>query len=222
MQRVDVVGYRYQDIVLYAAQILAAMGEKVFIRDMTTDWELLYYVPLVQGIGATEVLELRGVNFGFGKQKKVGETDYLFTLWEPEQCINSIPFSTDDEGMLLAVTDEEPTHEAMMEEVFELQGFPAGYTKRSALIFKDYSGINKDLCFETRESLKGGLFAKLPYNKRDREAEVFLWVREDPVFKPITERMASLLEDIVCRIRPNTQVAEFERAFRNAMKGGAR
>lgn len=219
MTKTDVVGYRYHDIVLYAAQILCALGEKVYIKDMSTEWELHFYVPGIAGFNINEPIEYKGVSFGFGRQKIPADTDYLFNLWEPEQCASNIPFTIDEGGHLLVVTDEEPVHEDNIERAFEYQSGLSDYADRTMIIFRDYSGVNDSFCENTRAVFENSKLVKLAFNKKDREAEVFLWIREDPVFKPITERMASLVEHFVCRLRPSTTTSEFERAYRIALKG---
>ena len=67
MKAIDVNGFRYHDIVLYLASLLAALGENVFVRDMTEDLSMSRYLPEIDGVGEGAMLEFKGVGFAQGQ-----------------------------------------------------------------------------------------------------------------------------------------------------------
>ena len=87
MKAIDVNGYRYHDIVLYLASLLTALGEKVFVRDLTEDMSIYRYLPEVKGIEDGEQLELKGVGFAQGHIPVPEECTYCFNLWDPAKSL---------------------------------------------------------------------------------------------------------------------------------------
>ena len=83
MRAIDVSGYRYCDIVLYLAGLLNAMGEKVFVRDLSEDTTLYKYLPRVERLGNDDIMELKGVLFAQGYKVIPEECTYCFDLQEP-------------------------------------------------------------------------------------------------------------------------------------------
>lgn len=214
MTKIKVVGYRYHDIIIYVAQVLAALGDKVYIKDLSSKWDMYHYIPKVSGIQPGYPLEIRGVTYGFGRQKAPEDTDYLIILCDPEQCLDEMRDDSWDVDYLVISTDEDPVHECAVERVFGYSSFDESFVGNTTIIFRDYSNINPSFCENTRDSFKQAHFFEMPFNKKDREAEVFLWVRDDPVFRSLSERMSSIVEKVVCRFRPQTSVDEFEQAYK--------
>lgn len=223
MKAIDVNGYRYHDIVLYLSSLLTALGEKVFVRDMTDDMSIYRYLPEVKGIGDGEPLELKGVEFAQGNIAVPEETTFCFNLWEPAKSLCFVREESASDFKLF-ITDEEPMHEKDMDCSMRFSALgTGGYTENdSFFVIRDYVGmVMHDLIGMFSGSGKARVF-RLPYSEKDRKAELYLTVRDDISFRNISDKMSCLLEELIARLRPGTGCGEFERAFKTVMRGGCR
>ena len=221
MKAIDVNGYRYCDIVLYLAGLLSALGEKVFVRDMSDDYIMYKYLPEVKGVGCDEILELKGISFAQGHAAIPEDCTYCFNLWEPQGGIEYV--REDDYGdYRLFVTDEEPTHEKDMDYSIRFTARSAGdYVGHdSVFVIRDYMGMTMHRLADMFTNSGRSRVFRLPYSEKDRKAELYLTIREDTTFKNVSDKMSSLLEELILRFRPETASGEFERAYRVVMRGG--
>lgn len=230
MRRINVVGYRFYDIVLYLAAILRYLGASVIVIDETLDFRLYDYLPIVDGMDNSGVTELRGVRYTQSRLNVAEESaDYCFVIRNADQIASEDEkaelFVRDQETEWLFITDEDASHVRNTEVVYDAV---RNSEKRPGMadmhvpvrIIRGNTGMTKSLCRGMTERDKTGLFI-LPYIERDRKAELYLSIREDVSFRPISERLSSVVEKIIYIIRPGTKVVEFERAFAAMMKGGA-
>ncbi len=220
MQTINVNGFRYHDIVLYLAGLLTALGEKVFVRDLSEDMSIYRYLPEVRGIEAGAVIELKGVSFAQGFMPVPEECTFCFNLWDPVRSLSYV--REDQEGdFRLFITDEEPMHEKDMD--YSMRFSTLGTAENdSFFVIRDYVGIvMQNLIRMFSGSGKNKVF-RLPYSEKDRKAELYLTVRDDISVRTVSDKMSCLLEELIARIRPGTGCGEFERAYKAAMRGGSR
>ena len=220
MQTINVNGFRYHDIVLYLAGLLTALGEKVFVRDLSEDMSIYRYLPEVRGIEEGAMIELKGVSFAQGIMPTPEECTYCFNLWDPVRSLSYV--REDREGdFRLFITDEEPMHEKDMD--YSMRFSALGTSENdSFFVIRDYVGIvMQNLIRMFSGSGKNKVF-RLPYSEKDRKAELYLTVRDDISVRTVSDKMSCLLEELIARIRPGTGCGEFERAYKAAMRGGGR
>lgn len=232
MRKINVIGYACYDIVLYLAAILKELGESVTIADETEGSKLFDYLPNVQGMNGLGVTEFRGVRYVRSRMTiSENETDYCIILRNSDQCIfegecNLAVLRQESGYEWLYVTDEDIRHVTATECVFEgvryfekENGFSGAHVP--IRLIRGYTGVMHELYDGMLKEGKTGLFT-IPYIEKDRKAELYLSVRDDISFKPISERLSSIIEKMVYLLRPGTKVAEFERAYTLMMKGGTR
>ncbi|MCR5429436.1 MAG: hypothetical protein K6F16_10620 [Lachnospiraceae bacterium] len=223
MKAIDVNGFRYHDIVLYLASLLAALGENVFVRDMTEDLSMSRYLPEIDGVGEGAMLEFKGVGFAQGQMPVPEDCTFCFNLWEPARSL-SVVREDNVSDFRLFITDEEPMHEKDMDYSLRFSALgTCGYDESDAfLVIRDYVGmVMQSLIGMFAGNAKNRVF-RLPYSEKDRKAELYLTARNDNTFRNISDRMSCLLEELVARLRPGTACGEFERAYRTALRGGSR
>ncbi len=242
---IDVTGYRYSDIVIYVAGILAGFGERVVVSDYSRDEVLFNYLPEVRGLEAGNEIELKGVTYTRRNNCEPESGDiFHFRIWDIAGwmsglgnqrygtwvCENDLDnlreWPRREFGdMSLYVTEEDPVLEKKIDECMRLASLDeAGYSQRDLSIVVLRDCIN-NFKYSMLSLVSGGSrnkYLRLPYSEKDRKAELYLCSREDALTKPVSEKMAALLEQLVIKIRPGTAAGEFERAYRTVMRGGAR
>ena len=202
---------------------ITALGENVFVRDMTDDLSMYRYLPEVDGVGEGAMLESNGIMFAQGQMPVPETCTFCFNLWEPAKSL-SVVREENASDFRLFITDEEPAHEKDMDYSMRFSALgTGGYDESDAfLVIRDYVGmVMQNLIGMFAGNAKNRVF-RLPYSEKDRKAELYLTARNDNTFRNISDRMSCLLEELVARLRPGTACGEFERAYRTALRGGGR
>ncbi len=225
MKAIDVNGFRYCDIVLYLANLLTALGEKVFVRDLSEDGVMYKYLPKVERVSSDDILELKGVSFVQGYKLAPEDCTFCFNLWEPQMNMSTgYVHETDHSDYKLFVTDEEPAHQNDMDYSVRFTARSTGdYVGHdSVFVLRDYMGMTMKNLVESFKNSGHNRILRLPYSAKDRKAELYLTVRDDISFLTVSEKMACLLEELILKFRPQTTGRDFERAYREVMRGGTR
>ncbi len=221
MRAIDVSGRRFCDIVLYLAGLLNALGEKVFVRDLSGDNVLYKYLPKVSGLGNDDVMELKGVLFVKGYSVIPEECTFCFDLQEPQMDPELV--RDNDPGIIkLLESGEEPEEDTDISIMFTVRDGGEYVGHEAVTVLRDPVGAGtKRFGSVFRGGLKNKIL-RLPYSLKDWKAELYLTVRDDSNFMSVSEKMGRILEELVLRFRPQTTGRQFEKAYSEVMKGGAR
>ena len=221
MRAIDVSGYRYCDIVLYLAGLLNAMGEKVFVRDLSEDMTLYKYLPKVERLGNDDIMELKGVLFAQGYKVIPEECTYCFDL--QEHSSDTVFVKEDNSGDYRLFEDGEESEDDVDHSILFSVRNAGDYVGYDAVtVLRDSVGIEMKKFGNMFRGSSQNKVLRLPYSLKDWEAELYLTVRDDVNFLSVSEKMGRILEELVLRFRPETTGRQFEKAYREVMKGGAR
>lgn len=231
MKIINVVGHESLDIVLYLAAILNGLGEKVAVTDRTDRHEMSDYLPHVQGLQNADAIELRGVSYARKYECIPPDSTYCFNVFSARELVTEgrevhIEEECGNASEWIFITDEFARHARDTQAVYEYVREREQENKRAGTrgylrVIRGCTGVTLDSYEGLLDGCSANLF-RVPYIERDCKAKLHLSVREDSSFRPLSERLSSVLEKMTYVLRPGTKVAEFERAFTSMLKGGRR